>query len=350
MQAGRFIPPLYFFKNFCIIAIISICNISFNYRKVTGDKELIRLAQQKGVSFLIKIQRHNGAICDTINPLFDTWETILAATAIYRSDTGEKNSGPVKKALAFLKNSENNKGLICHNQKCKKAYCLETTSVYFNLLQLTGKDEKITSALKTIASLQKQSGEWEIGNPDVTVQKAFPSVTAFVLNTLQNKKAEPLYKKNAIDWLLQKQTAQGDWGAAWEYYGCPAYALWPIMKVLQNENAKEAVSAKDKAITFILASQNDDGSWFYRDAALQKQTSPALQTALMLSALQNAGIKSTEAVLKGINFLVKNQQENGGWEGGFFPIPQERYTKQEYVFATALAVDLMRTYLLNNNN
>jgi len=341
--------PANFFKNACIIAAIFICNLFFTAGNKAYSNEEIRKAQQKGIIFLKHIQRSDGAICDTVNPLFETWETILAVSAIYKANP-DTNVPVVKKGLSFLRHNENSKGLICHNQKCKTAYCLETTAVYFSLLKLVGQNEKIIPVLKKINSLQKQTGEWDIGNPDVTIQKDFPSVTAFVLELLHNTGVEPVYKKEAIGWLLEKQTKRGDWGSAWEYYGCPAYALWPVMKVLQHENTKEARLAKDKAVAFILAAQNKDGSWFYKDAASAKQTSAELQTALMLSALQNAGIKSNEAILKGINFLVSNQQKNGNWDGGYFPIPENRYSKQEYVFATALAVEVLHNYLLNNSN
>jgi squalene cyclase len=337
------------FKSVFILTVLFAFNLFFTTGKIRCSTEKIRQAQQKGMEFLKHIQRNDGAICDTVNPLFETWETILAVTAIYKSGP-DTNLPAIKSGLSFLMSNENNDGLICHNQKCKKSYCLETTAVYFNLLQLTGKGEKIITGLKKIASLQKKSGEWDIGNPDVTIQKDFPSVTGFVLNLLQSAGVDPVYKKEAISWLLQKQIKQGDWGSAWEYYGCPAYALWPVMKVLQNENTNEAKLAKDKAVAFILAAQNENGSWFYKDASFQKQTSAELQTALILSALQNAGIKNSEVILKGINFLVNAQQKNGSWDGGYFPIPEKRYTKQEYVFATALAVDAIHNYLLNNSN
>jgi Squalene-hopene cyclase C-terminal domain len=340
---------LNFFKSACIIASVFICNLFFTTGKKIYHNEEMRKAQQKGIDFLKYIQRNNGAICDTINPLFETWETILAVSAIYKVNH-DTNTLAVKNGLAFLRYNENSEGLICHNQKCKEVYCLETTAVYFRLLKLVGQNEKIITGLKKINSLQKPTGEWDIGNPDVTIQKDFPSVTAFVLDLLQSTGVEPVYKKEVISWLLNKQTQKGDWGSAWEYYGCPAYALWPVMKVLQNENSKETRMAKDKAVAFILAAQNKDGSWFYKDAAFQKQTSAELQTALMLSALQNAGLKNDEAILKGIDFLIKSQQNDGSWDGGYFPIPEKRYSKQEYVFATALAVEAMQNYLLNNTN
>lgn len=349
MPASKHTQFRSFFKSVCIVTVIFVCNLFFTTGNRDYDNEVIRQSQQKAIEFLKNIQRENGAICDTTNPLFDTWETILAVTAIYGSSP-DSNVPSIKKGLAFLMNNENSEGLICHNQKCKRSYCLETTAVYFNLLQLTGSKQKLIAGSAKIAALQKQTGDWDIGNPDVNIQKNFPSVTAFVFNLLKNEGIEPVYKKEAIAWLLKKQTPQGDWGIAWEYYSCPAYALWPVMKVLQNENAGEASIAKDKAIAFILFTQNKDGSWHYKDPTFQKQTSAELQTALMISALQNAGIKNSEAVLKGIDFLIRNQEKNGSWNGGYFPVPDKRYTKQEYVFATALAAEVMHNYLLNNKN
>jgi len=329
--------------------VIALCcgNIFF----ITGNKKdtaAIRVSQQKGIDFLKRIQQSNGAIADTINPLFDIWETTLAVSAICKTGA-DTNTPVIKNGLAFLANNQNREGLICHNQKCKAAYCLETTAVYFNLLQLTGKNGQVKDASKKIVALQKSSGDWDIGNPDVNIEKNFPSVTAFVLNMLQTAGTAPAYKKESISWLLQKQTKEGHWGAAWEYYGCTGYALWPVLKLLQNENTRETQLAKDKAVAYIMSAQNNNGSWFYHDPAFAKQTSAELQTVLMLAALQHAGIKSNAAIVKGIDFLLHTQQKNGSWNGGYFPIPEKRYSKQEYVFATALAVEVMHTYLLNNS-
>ena len=348
MTTTKYLHTMKLLKSAAVSAIAFMVNISFITPLQSISIEDIRVSKQKGTTFLKYIQRSNGAICDTTNPLFETWETILAVSAIYRSDA-DTNDMVVKKGLSFLKKNENAEGLICHNQKCRQSYCIETTAAYFNLLKLTGKNENITKRLKKIAALQKPGGEWEIGNPDVRIEKDFPSVTAFVLNLFHDADLETDHKKEALIWLLKKQTIRGDWGKAWEYYGCSGYALWPVLEVLQHENSTEAGLAKNKAIAFILSGQNSDGSWFYKDPLFEKQTSAALQTALMLSALQHAGETNTEAVLKGINFLVNSQQKQGNWNGGYFPVPEKRYTKEEYVFATALAIDVMQTYLLNSN-
>jgi len=349
MTLTKYLHTINFLKYTAALILVFAANIFFITPSGASRTEDIRLSKQKGIAFLKYIQRSNGAICDTINPLFETWETIIALSAIYRSDA-DTNTMVVKNGLSFLEKNENAEGLICHNKKCRQAYCLETTAAYFKLLKLAGKNGNLRERLTRIAALQKPGGGWEIGNPHVNIEKDFPSVTAFVLNLFHDAGFEPDHKKEALNWLLKKQTVQGDWGKAWEYYGCSGYALWQVLEVLQHENSAEARLAKERAIAFILSNQNSDGSWFYKDPSIEKQTSAALQTALMLLALQHAGETNTAAVLKGIQYLVSSQQKQGNWNGGYFPIPEKRYSKEEYVFATALATDVMQTYLLNNSH
>jgi squalene cyclase len=306
----------------------------FAQKSVTAqtDKE-VSASIEKARSFLKSIQRSDGAICDTVNRLFETWETILAATALY--ETTQNTKDPVlEKAIAFLHNNENPSGLICHNQKCRSAYCLETTSAYYLMLLEMGEKPKVKKGAMLVAAMQKKTGQWEIGNPDVREQKEFPSVTAFVLSMLSKIGVEPPYKKEAYAWLISKQTFDGDWGHAWEYYNCPAYALWPVMNILHG-----------KAIQYIYKQQRRDGSWFFHDTLAKRETSPELQTALMLSALFNAGSRNTEVIDKAVAFLLAKQNDKGYWDGGFFPIPSDRYTKKEYVFPTALSLSVLNRYL-----
>lgn len=318
---------------------------SFLFFTNCAEKENdIQVAITNGIHFLDGIQRADGAICDTVNPLFDTWETVLCASALLqvRADT---NDATLHKALVYLRQNENTDGLICHNKKCKSAYCLETTAAYFLLLRQTGKEEQVKERSKRMMDLQKPTGEWEIGNPDVRIQKDFPSVTGFALGLLQTAGLEPKYPAEAFHWLLQKQTPEGDWGAAWEYYDCPAYALWPILRAIKDENTPEMASARQKAIHYIIYSQNSDGAWDFSRAEQQKRPSAELQTALMLSALAYVDFdKKEEITRKAVAFLLDHQQKNGSWDGGYFPIDSKTYEKKEYVFATALALSTLENY------
>ncbi len=295
-------------------------------------------ALDKGLEFFASIQREDGAICDTVNPLFDIWETVEAATAIYavRKDTADET---FRKAMQFLAANENPAGLLCHNVKCRASYCLETTSEYFILLADIYGPEKIQPRMDTIRKLQKPTGEWEIGNPDVLENKAFPSVTAFVLSAFEAAKMEPLYPKAAWTWLLQQQNAEKNWGKTWEYYGVKAYALWPVMRALRQENSKEFALPIQQTADYIFSAQQGKLYWDSGDPAQPKRISAELETALMLAAypdlIGNVGHIATE---NGLQFLIQSQGEDGHWDGGFFPIPNARYVKEEYVFATARAM------------
>ncbi|MBL7766113.1 MAG: hypothetical protein JNJ58_08480 [Chitinophagaceae bacterium] len=295
-------------------------------------------ATAQGIQFLKNIQQENGAICDTVNPLFNLWETILATTTLYIS-IQDTNDSVIRKALHYLKQNENNSGLICHNQKCKTSYCLETTSQYFSLLLQTGQLTLVESRMNEIMRLQKSTGEWEIGNPDVNEQRDFPSVTALV-TSLYHEGYPDSINDRSLEWLVQQQKPQGHWGYAWEYYGCPAYALWAAMKAMKGIETLEIIKSRHIAIDYIVSQQLLNGSWYFKDPQQNKQISAELQTAWMLLALQNAGLRNKIVLQKGVDYLLQTQDQQGAWYGGYFPIPDLRYKKQEYVAATAMALQV----------
>ncbi len=308
--------------------------------------EQINSAIQNGKKFLQEIQRIDGAICDTVNPLFETWETVLAAEALYQTRSNHDEQ-TFQKAMTFLKYNENNDGLLCHNKKCSKAYCIETTSVYFQLLSAMGESGKVQKSILKIVNLQQNTGQWIVGNPDVHENKDFASVTAFALNCLHQASVKSHNINQSLSWLVKKQTPEGDWGSFWEYYGIPGYALWPILQTFHDHTSKEIEASTEKAVRYILSHQLEDGSWKYKNNNEHiKQPSKELQTSLMLSALEYEGYKNhQESFARGIDFLLQHQLKNGAWDGGYFPIVSVRYEKKEYIFATSRILCLLNSYL-----
>lgn len=319
--------------------------LSFTFVKCADEREKIPKAIDKAKNFLHQIQRKDGAICDTINPLFDTWETVLVAKVLaeWKSDSQDV---VLEKAMAYLFLNENKNGLLCHNQKCKAAYCLETTSEYFLLLKHLQDTLTLKERISTLINLQKKEGNWEVGNPDVLEQKAFPSVTGFVLGILEEK--DSVARKKAVSWLISQQNAEGHWGNTWEYYDCPAYPLWVNLRALSHFSHSSATIATQKARDYILKSQEKDGCWNFKGSSNPKKPSPELQTALMLSALTYTNVAFTDsAFTKGIDFLLAHQQANGSWDGGYFPINNARYVKKEYIFATTRAMSVLQDYIVH---
>lgn len=311
-------------------------------------------AMAKGAGFLRSLQGPSGEICDTLNPLFDLWETVEAAHAL-QSAAPATSAMALQKAMDFLKQHENASGLLCHNRACRAATCVETSAEYLILLsKQPGQVPASGKQLDALALLRQADGSWLIGNPDVQFAKGFPSVSGFALSAYQSGTTAPSGLQPALDetraWLLAQQLPDGSWGSTWEYYGCPGYALWAILPaihsaVMAGENS--AITSEESAKGFIRSSQKPDGSWHHslppatqqHGPASTKICSPALQTALMLAAyLATAPAPDDPCLLSGIDFLLTCQQTNGAWDGGFFPIPHRRYEKREYVFATAIAL------------
>jgi squalene cyclase len=306
-------------------------------------KTELQNALSTGQTFLLTQQANTGAFQDSTNALFNVWETILVCQALDKTS----NSSAIQKGIDWLKLNENRDGLICHNSQCTSSYCIETSALYFSLLHQNGVSID-SNSIKKIYSLQQQNGSWLVGNPDVSTEINFPSATGFVVNLFKELNSENKGQTSAIEFLLSKQQSDGSWGRTWEYYNTPAYALWQIFPLLEDDQT--CIEAKKLAKTYILSSQKADGSWYSVDDPSKHHVSASLQTSMMLLAIANSSDPElTTAFKKGIRFLLQQQLSNGAWEGGFFPIPNERYKKREYIAATALAIRALQIAIANED-
>lgn len=297
------------------------------------QNDATELALQRALSFLTAQQDESGKFSDSTNQLFDVWETILVADALQNAHPTAYQT-EVQRALAFLQQQENPEALICHNSKNIGYTCIETSAYY---LELRGKeaDPRLEEKLALISRMQEADGSWKILNPDVSQNISFVSVTAFAVHLFESYRYASYAKKAALDFIASKQLADGSWGQCWEYYNCPGYALWQCLGVLKNE--PDYASSYQKGLDFITGSQLENGSWHYLDSAIANTTSPELQTALMLRCLMGENTPAAKHALeRGIDFLLQRQLPNGSWDGGYFPIPNARYKKKEYLLATSL--------------
>ena len=319
--------------------IILLILILWNQQSFIFAQNSIDSAMNHGIHFLKNTQTSDGSFQDSLNPLFSVWETILVCHSLKNILPAKDTS--LQKAINWLKENKNSDGYICHNLKCKETYCIETSMLYFHLALNEWKEAQSTF----LVSKQKTDGSWNVGNPDVTEALNFPSVTGFVLNfsdflgiTLPNE-------KQSLEFLVNQQLANGTWGEHWEYYGTPAYAVWQIYPVFCRRQSYQTVQEKTK--DWILSSQLANGNWHFTAGKSGNQVSSVLETALLLDALMqvsDSDLKVQNAIQKGVAYLLKEQQTNGSWYGGRFPVPNPRYKKEEYLFATSLVLDILRKY------
>ncbi|MGH2891130.1 MAG: squalene--hopene cyclase [Solirubrobacteraceae bacterium] len=123
--------------------------------------------------------------------------------------------------------------------------------------------------------------------------------------------------RDGVRWLLAAQDADGSWFGRWganRIYGTGA-----VLPALARAGVSPEHPAFRRAVAWLEAHQNDDGGWgedlrSYRDPAwIGRGTSTASQTAWALLALDAAGERS-EAVTRGVDWLVDRQLADGGWD------------------------------------
>jgi squalene-hopene/tetraprenyl-beta-curcumene cyclase len=123
--------------------------------------------------------------------------------------------------------------------------------------------------------------------------------------------------RRGVRWLLDAQEPDGSWFGRWganHVYGTGA----AVPALVVAGIAADSIPVR-RAVAWLEAHQNDDGGWgedlrSYADEAWRgRGTSTASQTAWALLALL-AVDAGTDAVARGVAWLVQTQRADGGWD------------------------------------
>ena len=302
--------------------------------------------RRRAQNFLYYQQYKVDFFQDSTNALFNVWESIICVKALSTDMTNSqyKTNGSLNKVYSWLKSNSNSNGLICHNDKCKSSYCLETSALFLELQSKFEPEISHKRQFELIDSLQKKNGSWDVVNPDVQFDLDYPSVTAFLLNLNFNLNRDFEGRENAYDFLIQSLNPTDFWGSSWEYYGSPSYAIWQALPALSHEKSYQ--KQVDSLAQKISALQLENGSWDFQKNRSNHCISVELETAFILNALIRLNKKDLlPTIEKGIVFLQKQQNSQGSWNGGYFPIPNQRYKKEEYLVCTAIIYESFTLYL-----
>ncbi len=291
----------------------------------------------RGVSYLTGLQRPSGAITAFDDTIFDVWETLASLRAIV-AVAGARFRDAVEAGLAFAAGAERDGGRLLHTSDFTEGSCLETTAEYVSLRVAASRAAlpvvpPAAPLIESIRADQTPFGCWPILSRSITAElQTFPSATAFALQALRDVGVEPLDLGGARLFLRATQNDQGHWGAPWQFFGTPYYAMAPILEVLRDDPAAGPV--RDRARSLLVRSQSEDGSW------RQGAPSAELQTALGVRAALAAGMSGQgEGILRAAAFLRRSQRADGGWNGGTFPLPSSMgRVQREDVYATAQAL------------
>ncbi len=169
-----------------------------------------------------------------------------------------------------------------------------------------------------------------------------PDVTNHVIELLC--KFDGVYEKEierGIDYLKDCQEHDGAWYGRWGV--CYLYGTGLVIPSLRAAGEHVNRDYIQKAAKWLLNHQNPDGGWgescrSYDDpGARGKGESTASQTSWALMGLMAAGKTRSEAVKRGITYLLNTQQKDGSWK-------EEAFTGTGFPRAFYLRYDLYRIY------
>ncbi len=194
-------------------------------------------------------------------------------------------------------------------------------------------------AIRWLLAMQNSDGGWAAFDRDINrevltkvpfadhnamLDPSCPDITARVLESLAHygqRVGQPL-----VDWAIafcrRTQEPHGGWVGRWGVNYI--YGTWQVLQGL----ARIGLDANDpmirRGVAWLKSVQQSEGGWgetcrSYDDPTLAGQGMPtASQTAWALLGLIAAGEADSDAVRRGIDYLLRTQQPNGGWREDVF--------------------------------
>lgn len=122
----------------------------------------------------------------------------------------------------------------------------------------------------------------------------------------------------ALEFLKREQEADGSWYGRWGVNYI--YGTWSVLAGLRAIGEDMSSPWVRRAVAWLESKQNPDGGWgescaSYADQAVAgKGDSTPSQTAWALIALLSADVSDSLSVVRGVNYLLRHQREDGSWE------------------------------------
>ena len=127
----------------------------------------------------------------------------------------------------------------------------------------------------------------------------------------------------AIDYLRAEQESNGSWFGRWgtNYI----YGTWSVLTALVQAGVSRQDPMVRRAVEWLTGIQNADGGWGESNDSYARPdsriSSTPYQTAWAVLALLAAGELSSEAVRRGIEHLLRTQEPDGLWSHPSFTAP-----------------------------
>lgn len=147
-------------------------------------------------------------------------------------------------------------------------------------------------------------------------------VTAHIVEMLAAEgRVESEAVRRGVTWMIRNQERDGSWYGRWG--ANHVYGTGAVVPALVAAGRSRRDPAIRKAVSWLAGHQNGDGGWgedlrSYVDSSwIGRGESTASQTAWALLALHAAGERGP-VVRRGLEWLIDNQRQDGGWDEEFF--------------------------------
>ncbi len=196
-----------------------------------------------------------------------------------------------------------------------------------------GKKEAIQRGLSWLLSMQSNNGGWgafDKNNVATWVNKIpfsdhgacqdppTPDITGRMLELLwKDSKHRPVIKR-AVQFIRKTQESFGAWRGRWGVNYL--YGTWCVLQGLAAIGEDVHSTAVKKAAQWIVSVQNPDGGWGESCLSDEKntfvplKTSVPSQTAWAVMGLVAAGLASSKATQRGVEWLITHQDNSGDWK------------------------------------
>jgi len=125
-----------------------------------------------------------------------------------------------------------------------------------------------------------------------------------------------------LDFMRREQEPDGSWFGRW---GCNyIYGTWSALCAFNAAGEDMSAPPIRKAVEWLKSRQREDGGWgedgatYWEERRGEAKASTPSQTAWALLALMAAGEVESDAVRRGVDYLLKTPRKDGRWDEKYF--------------------------------